>query len=78
MTIEEAIATIPADLHASLDFDGRPRCYLYVINGFTIDSQRQNWISYADADTMPEAIAKAVQFVARFRPGREKMIAERI
>lgn len=46
-----------------LDFDARPRVYVYKETGYNIDSQTGNWVAYADAETMPLAICIATVYV---------------
>lgn len=48
------------NLRARLDFDERPRCFLYEKNRMTIGANGGEHVAYADAPTMPLALAKAL------------------
>lgn len=71
-TIDDALKLVPADIAPKLEFDGGmiggvARCYLFPVNGIGIGAQPTKWLAYADAETMPDAIVKAVANLAAGR-----------
>lgn len=69
---EAVLKLLLPGLKARLDFDARPRCYLYREKGIAIGAMAGDWSHYADAETMPLAILRAAVagLIAQAEAGR--------